>query len=152
VQIGTDTGPGGGGGGGGTTAPATAATDAMAPMGANCGTDPTGAVVLCEQISLCPGVAVDPGAFPNCGFRLGAAASLDIECVCGSALCPIGVPQTCGQAAQLLAAQSSLVVCQQASLGSCIALGADASGSSSCDRACANSCAGAPDCLVFCGC
>ena len=154
MQVGTDT---GNGGGGGTSASGSAASPSSAPAalptGANCGLDPTGTVNLCEQISTCPGVDVDQGAFPNCGFRLGAAASLDIECVCGGVLCPIGVPQTCADATELLAGQTSLLVCEQASEGRCISLTApDAGAASTCDTTCASYCSGAPDCLVLCGC
>jgi hypothetical protein len=155
VQIGTDTGPTGSGPGTASApAPSSGAQgDGAAPTGTGCGLDPTGAVQLCRETSLCPGLMVDPGAYPDCGFRLAAGGAPDIECVCGDVLCPLGVPQSCDQAASLLAAQNSLLVCQQVAEGRCLPLTAPDDGKTGgCDRTCASTCAGAPDCLVFCGC
>ena len=77
LQIGTDS----TNGSGGSTAPAAPApgtsTAAAAPSGTNCAQDPTTQAILCEQIDTCPGVDVEPGAFPNCGFRVYGAAALD---------------------------------------------------------------------------
>jgi hypothetical protein len=128
----------------GTTAAAT---------GTNCATDITGQVQLCEAIDLCPGVVVDPGVFPNCGYRLDGASTLDIECVCGGSLCPVGAPQTCAQVSQLLGGQSGLVVCEQVDEGRCVQLGpVDAGTQSTCTAQCQTECAGEPDCLTACGC
>jgi hypothetical protein len=114
-------------------------------------------ITLCEEIANCPGLDVDQGAFPNCGFRMSVASTYDLECWCGSELCPVGVPINCATAAQLLdQQQSSIVVCQQAGQGSCLTPGADAgsgSGSSStCDKSCESQCAGEPSCIQLCGC
>jgi hypothetical protein len=125
--------------------------------GTNC-TEPSGGVELCEQIAACPGVDVDPGALPNCGFRLGSAASIDLECDCSGLLCPIGVPETCANAAALLQGQSSFTICEQASLGLCLSTGGSTSdggnsgAASGCDPVCESECAGSPGCIQLCGC
>jgi hypothetical protein len=123
--------------------------------GTGCGVDPTGSVTLCVTINACPALGVDPTAYANCGFRVGGAAPIDIECVCGTWLCPVGVARSCSDAAQLLAAQNALTVCEQANEGRCIALGATSDaggGSGTCTADCRSQCAGVPDCLVACGC
>jgi hypothetical protein len=134
-------------------------TGTATPAGANCGTDPQSGVTLCEQTSLCPGVVVDQGALPSCGFRLHPGAVIDLECLCADSLCPIGVPDTCAQATQLLMSQTSLVVCQEASDGRCEQLVASDAGAASptptastCDKQCESECAGEPDCIQLCGC
>jgi hypothetical protein len=137
------------------SAPPSSTAGGAVPTGSACVADPATQVTLCEETSLCPGVVVDPGALPNCGFQLHAGSVLDLECLCGDAMCPIGVPQTCAQASQLLVSQSSVVVCQQVSNGSCIDLvapSADAGASSSCDKQCETECAGEPNCIQLCGC
>jgi hypothetical protein len=142
--------------GGTTTSPSTGTTT---PAGASCSTDPQSQVTLCEQTSLCPSVSVDPGAWPGCGFRIHAGSVIDLECLCNDELCPIGVPDTCDEATQLLSSQTSLVVCEQASDGRCVQLAASDAGSasaaaspSSCDKQCESECAGEPDCIQLCGC
>jgi hypothetical protein len=153
VQIGTDTGGGSGAGGTSGAGPTSANDGSDAGGGTNCGRDSTGSVTLCEEIDACPGLGVDPSAYAGCGFRLGGAAPIDLECVCGDALCPIGVASSCAQAAQLLAAQNVLTVCEQAGAGRCLPLGTGGDASSgSCTPACQSECAGVPDCLVTCGC
>ena len=64
------TGSGGAGGGAG---------DGGLPVtGSGCVQDPVTNVPLCAAVSSCPDVAVDPEAFPNCGFRVHCwAASWD---------------------------------------------------------------------------
>jgi hypothetical protein len=127
--------------------------------GTRCFTDPATAVVLCEQVAACPRVKIDPGVFPNCGFRLHAPSPVDLECLCNDAraalevLCPIGVATNCDQAAQILAGQSALVVCLQQDEGRCVSLAAS-SGSAvgTCDKVCESACAGAPACIQLCGC
>jgi hypothetical protein len=152
LSLSTGADAGTGSGTGSVAATGTSASSAMA-TGTNCGTDPTGQALLCEQIDLCPGVEVDPGVFPNCGFRLDGASPLDIECVCGDSLCPVGAPQTCAEVTQLLGGQSGLVVCEQVAEGRCVALGpVDAGTQSSCTPACQTECAGEPGCLSLCGC
>ncbi len=151
VQIGTDPSTGSGA----SAVPASlgaGATTAAAAGGTNCVQDPTTHATLCEQMSACPGVDVDQGAFPNCGFRVGSAAPLDLECVCDTSLCPVGVPTTCAQAQALLQGQSALTVCEQLAEGRCVNLAAPDAGSSSCDPACRDECVGAPGCIQLCGC
>jgi hypothetical protein len=128
-----------------------------ATMGTNCTTDPQSGISLCEQIANCPGVDVDPGAFPGCGFRMNASSVYDLECGCGDSLCPIGTPVSCATALQLLDQEgSSIIVCQQLDNGTCLSLigdgGASSSSSSSCDKACESQCAGDPNCIQLCGC
>jgi hypothetical protein len=158
VQPGLGTGTGTGGGAQ-TAADGSAdsASDAAGPTGSGCSEDPQSGIVLCQQIDLCPGVVVDPGAYPDCGFRLHAGALLDLECLCAESLCPIGVATSCASAQQLLAAQSSLVVCLQENEGRCVSLigatggQADAAGPSPCE-VCAEQCGGTPACFQACGC
>lgn len=161
LQLGTETGdgtgagvttPSGSGGGGSSSGGSSGAG-----VGTNCSTDPATQITLCERIPNCPGVDVDPGVFPSCGFQLHAASTFDIECWCGDALCPVGAATSCTTAGQMLDQQtSSLVVCEEASLGSCVYPGVDAgSGSSSttaCDKSCESQCAGEPGCIQLCGC
>jgi hypothetical protein len=128
-----------------------------------CGTDPATGVTLCLQSSACPGMTIDNGAFPECGFHQGGASLLDIECLCnGNELCPVGVPTSCGAVQQLLTQeQSALQVCQQVSqqgAGGCISL-QDAGGGSSTTgglssecQACISGCGGTPACFQSCGC
>ncbi len=130
-----------------------------ATSGTGCTTDPASQITLCEQIANCPGVDVDQGAFPGCGFRMNAASTYDLECACGDSLCPIGVPGSCSDAAQLLEqAQSSLSVCQQLDQGSCLPIAVDGGGGapsstgSTCDKTCESECAGDPNCIQMCGC
>ena len=68
-----------------------------------------------------------PGRCPSCGFRIHPGSVIDLECLCGGdVLCPIGIPDTCDQATQLLSSQTALVVCQQASDGRCVQVASDA--------------------------
>jgi hypothetical protein len=127
--------------------------------GSGCLEDLQTGIVLCEQINLCPGVLVDPGLYPNCGFRPNTGSVLDMECLCGQSLCPIGVATSCAAAQQLLEAQGSLVVCLQQNEGRCVSLpGAGAGGGeieggagSPC-ATCAQQCGGTPECFQACGC
>jgi len=152
----------------GTTDPTTSgatttssSTDTATPAGGECGTDSQTQITLCEQTSLCPGVTVDLGALPSCGFRIHPGSVIDLECLCnGDQLCPIGIPDTCDQATQLLSSQTALVVCEQVSDGRCVQVGASDAGStpnpsaaaSNCDKQCESECAGEPDCIQLCGC
>ena len=111
-------------------------------------------VTLCAGVDTCPAVTVDPSAWPNCGFRVGGT-TLDLECLCANAICPIGVATTCSQASQLLTAQNELSVCQQVSENRCVStLTAPEAGTvpPGCDRNCQIGCGTAPDCLQVCGC
>jgi hypothetical protein len=153
IQFGTGTGtrPGSEAG---APAPLTHMASAEGGLqGTNCFQVPGTQSALCEQLDSCPDLRVDPGAFPDCGFRVNGDTRLDLECVCDNALCPIGVPTSCDQAKQLLAAQSAIIVCAQLAEGRCLELvPPDAGRGGNCDHACAASCAGAPSCIQLCGC
>jgi hypothetical protein len=122
--------------------------------GTNCTTDPASGITLCEQIDACPGLLVDQGAFPGCGFRMSAASTYDLECACGESLCPVGAPTSCADAAQLLdQAGSSVVVCQELNSGACLPISSPGSGNQgTCDKTCESDCAGEPNCIQLCGC
>ena len=160
LQTGVGTGTGTGGAGqADTDAAADSAPDATGsaqPMGAGCVEDPQTGIVLCQQISLCPGVVVDPGLYPSCGFRLNGGSALDLECMCEDSLCPIGVATSCASAEQLLEAQSSLVVCLQENEGRCVSLagggGSAGNPEGSACASCAQQCGGTPACFQACGC
>jgi hypothetical protein len=158
LQTGDGTGTGASSGSSsGSTTSSSSSGGGGATKGTNCTTDPQSGITLCEQIANCPGVDVDPGAFPGCGFRLKASSTYDLECGCGDSLCPIGTPTSCETALQLLNQEaSSLNVCQQVSDGTCLPLagdgGAGSTSSSSCDKACESECAGDPNCIQLCGC
>lgn len=149
LQFGLDPSTDGGADGG-----AGSASDASprAPTGADCAQDQLTGVVLCAENSLCPDVRVDRDKFPNCGYRVQGTV-IDLQCDCQGALCSMGSAATCEQAATLLAQQSEQWVCTQVSEGRCFGEPIrDSGSSSSCDRSCANDCAGVPTCLQMCGC
>ena len=131
----------------GTTSSPTTAT------GVNCGSDPSSGVTLCLGISTCPGVSVDPDQLSGCGFRV-SGSTLDLECVCGDYLCPVGPPASCSDAKSLLADETTQGACTAVSDGRCTALTTNASTgtSSSCDTSCRSDCDGEPACITACGC
>jgi hypothetical protein len=144
--------PVGGGGGieGGTT-------------GTGCGPDPTTGAVLCLGVTACPSLAIDPSAWPSCGFRVAGGTTLDLECICGDSLCPIGVATSCEQATTLLSSQTQLMVCEQVAEQRCLTVtppattpsgsgGPDAGVPSTCNQTCLVGCGTAADCLQLCGC
>jgi hypothetical protein len=125
------------------------------PMGTGCSTDPQTGVTLCSGVDTCPTVAVDPSAWPGCGFRVAGGTALDLECLCANSICPIGVATTCSQASQLLSAQNELSVCQQVSESRCTSVPTAPEAGTvppGCDRNCQIGCGTAPDCLQVCGC
>jgi hypothetical protein len=127
-------------------------SDAAGAAQSNTGTgcvDLGSGVQLCTSISLCPGVAVDHDAYPNCGFRM--PGSIDLECICGNVLCPMGSAISCTQARDLLASQAEVVVCTQASEGRCAALTTQ-NPVQTCSPSCAAECVSDPLCLRLCGC
>jgi hypothetical protein len=130
-----------------------AGTAAPAATGAGCTQDLGGGTKLCTYISVCPSLGVDHDQFPNCGFRI-RGDTIDLECVCNGALCPMGSPTSCTQAKELLSSQTELGVCQQIAEGRCTSIGGtpDAGTTSTCDRACAGQCGGDPSCISGCGC
>jgi hypothetical protein len=154
LQISTGTGAGTGTASG--TAADGGAADDSGPIGSGCVEDPQSQVILCQQIDICPNLVVDPGAYPDCGFRLHGASAFDLECVCaGSELCSMGAATTCEEAKQLLDGQSSLLVCAQEGEGRCVPLPgseADGGGAGSPCASCAAQCGGSPACFQACGC
>lgn len=136
------------------------------PTGTGCGTDPTTGVTLCTGTTECPGVVFDSTVFPGCGFYISGEA-LDLECLCASYLCPVGLATTCAAAASLLQSTNEGTVCASVSTNGCSQVpttgGAGGSGGtagtgpadgggSGCDHVCESMCAGEPDCIQLCGC
>lgn len=120
--------------------------------GTNCGVDPSSGISLCLGLSRCPTVRVDPDQFPDCGFRISGAA-IDLECLCGDSLCPMGSAASCLDAKALLSEQSAQGVCARVADGQCEQLKQTApSSSSTCDRVCRDQCSGVPGCVTLCGC
>jgi hypothetical protein len=149
IQISTGS-PDGGTSGTQSSGTTVAAKDgASSNTGADC-VDFGSGVVLCTSISLCPSIAVDHDLYPNCGFRI-PGNSIDLECVCDNALCPVGSALSCTQARNLLDSQAEVIVCAQAAEGRCAALSVRNS-VSSCNQSCAADCVGDPACLKLCGC
>jgi hypothetical protein len=131
------------------------ASDAKAPdveAGGDLGciVDPYSRVTLCTSLALCPGIAVDHDRFPHCGFRAGAGI-IEIACLCGEFLCPLGASLTCAQARNLLLTQFELTACLQVNEGRCAPRTIPPTGST-CDKNCAAMCGGDPGCVRLCGC
>jgi hypothetical protein len=125
---------------------------AATPSGSDCITDSVSRITICTSISLCPGLAVDHELYPDCGFRV-SGTSLDLECLCGDYVCPVGTALSCAGARQLLAGSTEAAVCIQQNDGRCAPRQAAGSGSTStCDRNCAENCGSSPGCLELCGC
>lgn len=141
----------------GAAAATATATDASASTpdaakGIDCIVEQTTGATICSVNTLCPSVAIDHDQFPNCGFRV-KGGTLDIECACNGSLCPLGVPSTCAQAAQMLMTQTEATVCAQVSDGRCTdGNPVTPMGTGTCDKTCAGECGGDPNCLVGCGC
>jgi hypothetical protein len=114
VGKGSDSGPSAddGSSGGSTVGSSASAT------GTNCGVDSSTGVSLCLGISSCPGARVDPDQFPECGYRI-AGSAIDLECLCGDSLCPMGSAASCLDAKALLAEQSAQAVCAGVAEGRC---------------------------------
>ncbi|HYQ05177.1 MAG TPA: hypothetical protein VER96_41155 [Polyangiaceae bacterium] len=120
--------------------------------GTNCGVDPSSGVALCLGISSCPSVRVDPEQFPDCGYRI-AGRAIDLECLCGDSLCPMGSAASCLDAKALLSEQSAQAVCAGVAEGRCqVVQHSSHSSSSSCDKDCRAQCSGVPGCVTLCGC
>lgn len=132
-----------------------AAKQDAGPTGTGCIEDAPSRVELCAALDVCPGVAFDRDALPDCGFRLNSGGVFDLECLCnGNELCPVGVASSCDQAKRLLSSQSATLVCRQVAEGRCVSLVTpDAGGGASiCDKQCAGQCGGDPSCIQGCGC
>lgn len=139
-------------GGGIDAAAAEAQVEAGATNGSGCGVEPVSGVTLCATIDLCPGVLVDREIYPDCGFRV-PSSTIELACVCGEFLCPIGTALGCTQAQRLLATQSGAAACLQASEGRCAPLHPSTpGGGASCDQTCLAGCVGDPTCVTLCGC
>jgi hypothetical protein len=159
-----DTGTDAGSSSGATSDGGTGSSDdsSTSSTGVNCGADPATGVTLCLGTTACANASIDTSAFPNCGFRPGTGSAFDLECICpGSELCPIGVPTSCDEVAQLLGQQqSALQVCQQVSTGGCLALdggtgsgsGGGTTGLSAECQTCVSGCGATPACYQSCGC
>lgn len=82
-------------------------------MGVACGRDMVTGQQLCSGVSKCPGLFIDPDAFPGCGFVPG---SMTIACLCNEeVLCPMGMPTSCDDVRKLLESSNQQLVCSQAS-------------------------------------
>jgi hypothetical protein len=140
-------------GGASDSAGAAADAGASAPAtGTNCGIDPSSGIALCLGISSCPTVRVDSDQFPDCGYRISGTV-IDLECLCGDALCPMGSAASCLDAKGLLSEQSAQGVCATAADGKCTSLKqTPAVSSSTCDKDCRTQCGGDPNCVTLCGC
>ena len=158
-------------------AAATSSPPTVGDAGTDCTQDPTTGITLCADISTCPSVSVSSTTLAGCGFLIqDDPSTLVLECNCGNYLCPIGVPGTCAQAANLLTGLSSTTVCQQALEGECVqevtasvaaapaptstatTTSTTTTGSgtstptSTCNTQCIINCGDAPDCQQLCGC
>ena len=153
LQIGTP--QGAAGGASGTTAASGVGGATAGPAsGVNCGVDPSSGISLCLGISSCPTVQVDPDQFPDCGYRI-SGSIIDLECLCGDSLCPMGSAASCLDAKALLSEQSAQGVCAGVADGNCQVVkqtATSSSSSSSCDKNCRAECSGEPGCITLCGC
>ena len=119
------------------------------PSGAICN-QITETYALCEDLSTCPGVGIDPNAFPDCGYSIHNDL-IDPECLCYGYACPMGAPQNCGDmAALLVSGVSQRGICENVLAGHCRDLGAD--GTPSDCQICKDNCYGIQTCIWACGC
>ena len=137
---------------GSTGASGAGSSAGAATTGSYCGVDPSSGIALCLGISSCPAVRVDRDQFPDCGFRI-AGKKLDLECLCGDSLCPMGNSANCIEAQALLSEQSAQGVCAAVAEGRCqpVKQTSDTS-TSTCDKDCRAQCSGVPGCITLCGC
>ena len=120
--------------------------------GSHCGLDPSSGISLCLGISSCPTVHVDPDQFPECGYRI-SGSTIDLECLCGDSLCPMGAAASCLDAKSLLSEQSAQGVCAGIAEGRCQQVKQTSNSSAStCDKECRSQCSGVPGCVKLCGC
>ena len=123
--------------------------------GATC-TQITSSISLCEFISACPTLSLNPQVFPQCGFRIHGSA-IDPECLCQNQyLCPVGTPTTCTEAAQAAGGDTTYdSVCAQALTGHCQDLtagtGTGGATSAAC-KTCIANCDNVPSCIDACAC
>jgi len=143
-------------GGSSAGAAGTSGTDAGAPTGVNCGTDPASGVTLCLGLSSCPHVLVDSDQLPGCGYRVNGN-TIDLECLCNDSLCPVGSAASCDDAKALLQDQTAQGVCAGIAEGRCTIVSQSvqnggSNSASSCDKSCRSDCSGDPACIRLCGC
>jgi hypothetical protein len=137
---------------GGAGASGAGASAGASATGVGCGVDPSSGIALCLGISSCPSVRVDPEQFPDCGYRI-AGKNIDLQCLCGDSLCPMGSAASCLDAKALLSEQSAQGVCAAVADGRCQRVAQTShTSSSSCDKECRAQCSGVPGCLTLCGC
>jgi hypothetical protein len=138
--------------GGSSGASGAGSSGGASATGTNCGVDPSSGIALCLGISSCPSVRVDPDQFPDCGYRI-AGNTIDLECLCGDALCPMGSAASCLDARALLSEQSAQGVCAGIADGRCrVVQQTSHTSTSSCDKDCRAQCSGVPGCVTLCGC
>jgi len=128
------------------------ASGGASASGTQCGVDPSSGISLCLGISSCPTVRVDPEQFPDCGYRI-SGNRIDLECLCGEALCPVGSAASCLDAQRLLSESSAQGVCAGVAEGRCqVVKQTTRASASSCDKECRATCSGVPGCVTLCGC
>jgi hypothetical protein len=137
--------------GAGSVSVGDAQAEATPTGGSGCAMDLVSGATLCTSFDQCPGLAVDHDLYPDCGFRA-PSTTIDLECVCGDFLCPVGAVLNCAQAKMLLADQSEVTTCVQQSEGRCAARSTSNKADASCDSNCAQACAGDINCRKLCGC
>ena len=99
LQIGKQSDSGSSADAGSASAAGASSSGGASATGTNCGVDPSSGVTLCLGISSCPSVRVDPDQFPDCGYRI-LGNRIDLECLCGDSLCPMGSAASCLDAAR----------------------------------------------------
>lgn len=152
LQVGTPQDTADAGSSSASSASGTAGSGARA-SGVNCGVDPSTGISLCLGISTCPSVRVDSEQFPDCGYRI-SGTLIDLECLCGDSLCPMGSAASCLDAKALLSEQSALSVCAGVADGRCeqVKQSSTSNTGSTCDKDCRAQCSGVPGCVTLCGC
>jgi hypothetical protein len=105
---------------------------------------------LCENLSTCPKVPIDPNAFPDCGYSI-HGDPIDPECLCYGYACPMGAPSSCNDMQTLLTSGiTEKSVCNQVLAGHCRDLGMDGTPTSC--QVCKWNCDGIQSCIWACAC
>ena len=152
LQIGKQSDSGSSADAGSASAAGSSSSGGASATGTNCGVDPSSGVTLCLGISSCPSVRVDPDQFPDCGYRI-SGNRIDLECLCGDSLCPIGSAASCLDARALLSEESAQGVCAGIAEGRCqVVKQTSPTSTSTCDKDCRTQCGGVPGCIKLCGC
>ncbi len=124
---------------------------ADAAPGINCTIPTTSGGKLCTETKLCPGLEVDQGIFPGCGFLV-LGSLLSVDCECSGQLCSGGATETCDEVALLLAEKNANLICDQVADGKCVVEQSPDGGGTDCDAACESECLGVESCVLACGC